>query len=291
MKLKNIYRIFFIILMIFSFSFKVTADSGWDSDYGGGFDFGGGYDSNSWDFDFDYGHDYDWDNDTTYHSSSSSSDDPFLGYIIMVLIIIMIVASIVQDIKPHNYQKPKYHFNDIPEDKFLKFFPNNTIEEFRNMALQNFIAVQNAWMNFDYDTLRKLCTDELYNSYITELNVLKLKSEQNIMNDFKCLELKLLNIKEENNIITLYFYLNITFFDYVVDKNKKVVRGNNLYKLNNHYYLHYVRNKTGEDKITNCPNCGAPLDKTTSQTCPYCGSVIIKEASNFVLSKKMKVDD
>ncbi len=279
MKFKNIYKIFFIIIMIFSFSFKVTADSGWDSDYGGGFDSGG----------FNYGGG--WDNDTTYHTSSSSSDNPYLGYIFTAFFIIWIIVCIAHDVKPHNYQKPKHGYHDLNEDEFNNFFPNNTIEEFKNMALQNFIAVQNAWMNFDYDALRKLCTDELYNSYITELNVLKLKENQNIMNDFQCLDIKLLNIREENNIITLYFYLNITFFDYVVDKNKKVVRGNNLYKLNNHYYIQYVRNKTGEDKITNCPNCGAPLEKTTSQTCPYCGSVIVKEASNFVLSKKMKVDD
>jgi len=39
-------------------------------------------------------------------------------------------------------------------------------------------------MNLDYEALSKLCTNELYNFYKADLEVLKLKNGQNIMSDF-----------------------------------------------------------------------------------------------------------
>ena len=39
--------------------------------------------------------------------------------------------------------------------------PGNTLSSLKTMAYDNFLKVQKAWMNFEYDKLRELCTDEL----------------------------------------------------------------------------------------------------------------------------------
>lgn len=294
MKLSKLKKIVFIFLLLFSFSFSVTADSGWDTDYGGGYDFGGGdYDYGGvYDYDYDYDYD-DYDYDTgnrTYNHNSVKDDNDFFQTIMFYLILALIIYSIFKDVVPSksNPKIKKIKYNDISLEQLQTYLPNEDMTNLKNMAINNFIKIQNAWSAFDYEALRKLCTDELYNTYITQLNVLKMKEQQNIMTDFKTLDIKLINIKKENDIVTLVFYLDIVFFDYVIDKSQKIVRGNNIYKVNNQYYLHFVKTKDTDDKMTNCPNCGAPIENVGSQTCTYCESVIIKESTNFVLSKKMK---
>ena len=40
-------------------------------------------------------------------------------------------------------------------------------------------------MEFDYDTLRKYLSDELFNTYKSQLKVLSAKKQRNIMHDFE----------------------------------------------------------------------------------------------------------
>ena len=35
-----------------------------------------------------------------------------------------------------------------------------------------------------------------------------------------------------------------------------------------------------------CPNCGAPVDINSSANCPYCDSTLVKDASDYAMSKK-----
>lgn len=170
-----------------------------------------------------------------------------------------------------------------------KLLPNEDLKSLKDMAYQNFIAIQNAWMNFEYDKLRELCTDELYNSYVSQLETLKLKNGQNIMSNFTVLDTKIIGANVENGNITLTVYLYVTFFDYVINTNtKEVTRGTKNAKLSNHYLMTFVKS-ADEEKDIKCPNCGAKVDINTSGECPYCNSTIVKKASKFVLSKKTKV--
>ena len=43
-------------------------------------------------------------------------------------------------------------------------------------------------------------------------------------------------------------------------------------------------NKLGD--VKKCPNCGAPVDIKASAICPYCDSTLVKDASDYVMSKK-----
>ncbi len=279
-------KIIFTLILSIVFCFTVIADSGWDTDYdSGGF---GGYDSGGYDYGggWDYD-DWDYDRPNNYHSSSSSSGGDVYT-LMMIFAVILIIVLLSTNRKNAYYSKSSTKFNDISNETLQKLLPTYTVEALKMEALQKFIDIQNAWTNFDYEKLRQLCSDELYNSYISELDVLKLKGNQNIMSDFSHNDIKLINIKEEQELITLYFYLDISFYDYVVDKDKKVVRGTDVHKINNRYYLRFTRSKNAVDKIKNCPNCGAPIKNMASQKCEYCGSTIVKSTTNLVLSKKNK---
>ena len=52
----------------------------------------------------------------------------------------------------------------------------------------------------------------------------------------------------------------------------------------------FVIKKGDAKSIKNCPSCGAPFEHNASGICEYCGSTIIKEADELVLSKKTNIN-
>ncbi len=279
------------------------ADSGWDSSYdsGGGWSSSGGYDS--------------WS--STSHSSSSGGGvfgpiSSIATFILLALIITVeqskksksykgippIENPALESINKHknsfkiknNKKKDKYciiGYNDIEQSKIDEFDSSVKIEEFKHQAFNIYKDIQEAWMNFDTDTIRKLTTDEIYNMYSSQLETLKLKHQKNIMKNIEYVDAKITNIKLSDDVISVVVFLRVKCLDYVInEKTNKTVRGSDSTRLDIQYLLTFVKSKTNNNNIEKCPNCGAPVDIVSSATCPYCNSTLVKDASNYVLSKK-----
>ena len=318
----NIIKILLIIVILiapFTVFFTVKADSGWDSDYdyggySGGYDYGG-YDYGGYDYDYD---DYDyggysggyssWWYDSGSHSGSSSGPFEFspMGFLLFILILAAIVLYVYWSVKSQNKLiKDNYiinpivdfsiinEFSDIDEDKIKTIFPDATIGYLKNIAYNNFVEIQKAWMDFDYDKLRSLCTDELYNSYLAQLETLELKNSQNIMSHFKLRKIIINDIVKNKKTITLSVVLCVSFLDYVVDKKtNQVTRGLKNQLITNNYKLTYVISSKIDNnkKELKCPNCGAKLTNKASNKCEYCDTVVVTESHEFVLSKKTNIN-
>ena len=219
--------------------------------------------------------------------------------ITMFIIIVIIIVAASKSKKP-NYGNTRYdnsnvmylntqQYADIEEAKVTALLPDESLGSLKNMAYKKFIAIQNAWSEFDYDKIRELCTDELYNSYISQLDTLKLKKGKNVMSDFEQNSIKITNVKEEAGNVIVTVYLNVSFYDYVINTvSGEVTRGTKQRKLTNNYILTFVKAK---GTVTNkCPNCGAPIKGNTSSKCEYCDSTIVTDAKDYVLSKKTNVN-
>lgn len=239
------------LTMIFGILIPTKADSGFDSSYDSG-------------------------------SSSSSGDNGSYSGSDKIYFLIVILF-ILFDIADYHYLKnPK----EISAEKFNALINDMTMEEMRQKAYNIYEKIQYAWSNFDYDTLKKLTTDELYNMYLSQLQTLKIKAQQNVMKDITREEIKIINIKEENNIINFQAFVKVTCYDYIIDKkNNNVLRGTDKQKLELTYLIDYVKDKNSQTKIT-CPNCGGEQDIITSEKCKYCDSVLVQNASDYVMSKK-----
>ena len=152
---------------------------------------------------------------------------------------------------------------------------------------KKFIAIQNAWMDFDYAALEKLCTRELYESYKSDLEILQSKGQKNIMSGFKQCAIDITDIKEENEMITVSIYLHMAFYDYVIDvKSGKEVRGKADWVHHNQYKIDFVISKNFDGK---CSNCGAEIHG--EKKCPYCSSPISNTYTDFVMSKKSRITE
>ena len=278
-----------LCLFIFIFGIRnVFADSGWDSSYDSGSSWSG---SDSWSSSSS------WDSDYSYGSSSSKGGDLSAGetFIIAIFLIGGMVVFVIVMSKPsptsgnnisssNNYS----YYKDISLEDLQKVLPNETLEDLKLKLYQKFKDIQDAWENFNYDALREMCTDELAESYISQLDTLKLKNGKNVMSDFNPIDIKITSAKLDNDLISVVVYANITFYDYVInEKTGEVIRGNKSRKVNNHYIMTFV---VANESITKCPGCGAELKMNTSGVCEYCRMKIVKNASDFVLSKKTNIN-
>lgn len=276
---------FIVIIGIVCFALSplnINADSGFDSSY----DSGGSFDSGS-----------------SFDSSSESSGDgsvfdliflvfrlfillwdinPLLAIIVFAVLIFLIIRFFKNIPTSTNSLSMTITSNRITEEQLSKYIPNIKLEEFLVDRYNDYLDIQNAWMEFDYDNLRKKLTDELYNQYEMQLDTLKIKNQKNVMKDFVLKDSAITNIEEDNNKLTLTMEMIVEFYDYITE-NDKVVRGNSARKITQHYEMTFVCSKKFS-KV--CPNCGAKLENAASNKCEFCGSIVTELSDEWVLSKK-----
>lgn len=309
-----------ITLLSFKYVENIEADSGWDTDY----DSSSSWDSgSSWDNDYDYDYDYDYGNDYSSSSSGSGSSSGssfckskncqniFYGIVLTIfglgilVYVIAIIASILKGIKRTtkriinifnpNKKKSKQlniekKYSLLSQEKANDIIPNFNIEEFNFKSYQIFYDVQIAWMEFYYDKLKELLTDELYNSYVMQLDALKVKNQKNVMKGFELIESKIFELKEENDKYIAKVCLNVKFYDYIENINtNKVLRGNSNKKINNIYILTFIKTKENSNNVNICPQCGTPVEGKVTSICEYCKSKLINETHDWVMSKKEKI--
>ena len=281
-------KIVYLLLVLFIGLFctigiiKVNADSGWDSSYdsGGGSDYGGSDWSSS-----------DWDSGSSGSSYSGNGNSSPASIIFAVIVFAVIFFIIYTKSKSTNTlgtgsESQDYQYTPISEEDVKAYIPDFNRNAFLDDVYNKFIEVQNAWTNFDYDKLRDLLSDELYNTYKMQLTSLKAKKQKNIMSDFEKVVCDITNVSAQNDVVTLNVVLEVSFFDYVVNNKDEVQRGSKDYKLLMTYDLTFV-STINKKKDNKCPSCGAELDETgVSDICPYCKSTIIKNSYNWVLAKK-----
>lgn len=271
------FLICLLVISILSFgilNLKPKADSGWDSSYdsGSSWDSGDSWDSGS-----------SWDSNSHYYSSSSSSGSPVSTIIIFIVIFIIIILA-ARSNKSSSIIPSNGDFSDVSDENLAKYGINK--EELKKIVYEKYVEIQNDWMEFNYNGLQNNLTDELYNTYMMQLDALKLKKQKNIMKDFKNLDCKIVSIKAENGLLNIETYLRVEMYDYVVDKDNKVVRGNDNNKIDIEYLITFVKTSSTDNKDVMCPNCGAKIDIVASSKCEYCGSVIVVDAKDYVMSKK-----
>ena len=282
LKKVTIYLILFLTLVVGANTIKITkvdADSGFDSSYdSGGSSWGGSSDS--------------WDSSSSWDSSDSSSGSgkPASLTSLMIVVVLFIVVFVIENeiSKLKTEKKQIIKSKDMDLDLISKIDPNLNLYEFKNEAFNIYKDVQEAWMNLDDGKIRTLTTDELYNMYSMQLDTLRVKNEKNIMKEINLVTASLTNLKIENNIETATVIMIVNCYDYIVDSQNKVVRGNDKNKIEITYELTYI--KSVGEKVNKCPNCGAEINDDNSTTCEYCRAIITRNTSKWVLSKKQSLN-
>ena len=172
------------------------------------------------------------------------------------------------------------------------------IEEFKAFAKTTFIKLQNAWTERDWEKVRVLESDKLFEQHKAQLQGYIDNNQINVIERIMVNEAHLYNFTQVQGKDTLTIDLKTRMADYIIDAStKKVIRGDKFKETYHIYRLTFVKTEKakapeGEEtdkkdekstKTTNCPNCGAPTEITSTGRCPYCHSVITTKEYDWVL--------
>lgn len=212
----------------------------------------------------------------------------FLGVFILAFIGVPICATIkgVNMLSGTKSKELLREYNDV-SDMELNNYGIQDKELIKQELYEKYKQIQIAWMNIDYNKMRPLLSDSLYNMYKSQLKTLELKKQKNLMGDFEYIDCKIIDINKNFNKLEIRIYLNVKMYDYVVDKNNKVLRGNDSRKIDIGYEITFEKSINKMPK--KCPNCGAPITNNASNECEYCDSTIVSDNHDWVMSKKICV--
>ena len=301
-KLKEIARIIILaIVLTFVASSRISiADVGSFEDYDSGSsswessDWG----SSSWDHDYDYG------SDSNYTYIGGGSSIPGIIIFIIVVAITMYVKSKQKD----NWQMPKQQFyqtqnyaykSEEAVEKEVKAVDELfNKEEFLSWSRDLFIKLQEAWTARDWSTIRVFETNELFEQHHKQLQDYIDRKQINKMERICVKSAQLADFKQTGDKDILTVILKSRMVDYIIDEETgKVLKGDKVTDRHSTYKLEFIRKtgvktKPGSNQIntTNCPNCGAPTQITSSGKCEYCGSVITTGEHSWALANLEKIE-
>ena len=170
---------------------------------------------------------------------------------------------------------------DVSTDKIYTFFSNENISSLKEKLFLKFVDYKTSYMNFDYNKLQNLCEINLYNYIVNQLNSLTNNGYVNISHTFVSKKIKIGDIHEEGNLIVIDLYLLVNYYDYYEDKNKNVVAGRKIEPIDDSLKIEYIITKN-KDNIT-CLNCGKKVYLEKEAPCPYCGTLVKIEATDYLI--------
>ena len=247
------------------------------------------------------------------YSGSSGDSDISLGTLVVIIIVIFIIIAISKAkdkkvTKMDDEVVPTYtvgnqnltmeNHDDEVSRRIKEHDKEFDIEEFKAFAKTTFIKLQNAWTERDWEKVRVLESDKLFEQHKAQLQGYIDNNQINVIERIMVNEAHLYNFTQVQGKDTLTIDLKTRMADYIIDAStKKVIRGDKYKETYHIYRLTFVKTEKakapeGEEtdkkdekstKTTNCPNCGAPTEITSTGRCPYCHSVITTKEYDWVL--------
>ena len=292
--IKNLTKILLLLTLVITacviLARPTTADVGYHSSYSGGSSSSGSSHSSSSHSSSSYS------SSGSSYSSSSSDGGGFVGVIGFIIIVAIMIA--ISNVKKPNINSTLHVVNQSTDNtnsveaQIRQEDPLFSAENFMAWSREVFIKLQNAWMDRKWDDIRPLESNELFEQHKGQLQYLIDHKQINMMEKICVRHTHLNSYRCDGDKEIIVMTLKAAMRDYTIEEeSKKVVQGNPNEDIYMVYTLTFMRKaglktKAGTDKVntTNCPNCGAPTDITSSGKCKFCGSVITTGEHDWVLS-------
>ena len=244
-------------------------------------------------------------------SSSGSSEIDEKTAIILVIAFLVIFVSvfglIIWCVKQPDKKSKKYKnippmFPYIATEQITEFIKQNDenfdTEQFLLWAKNIFITIQTAWAKRDWEKIRTIEKEELFEQHNTQLQEYIRLGRINIMENINVIDAYLHKLVIDENFENLTVSLRATMNDYIInEKNGKVLMGNKNEVFDTIYQMTFTRRKGIKTNLINglivnvCPHCGATVESASAGVCQYCGSVVHSGEFNWVLSNLESVDE
>lgn len=244
-------------------------------------------------------------------SSSGSSEIDQKTAIILVIAFLVIFVSVFgliiwcvkqPDKKSKKYKNipPMFPYNATEQiTEFIKQNDENfDTEQFLLWAKNIFITIQTAWAQRDWEKIRTIEKEELFEQHNTQLQEYIRLGRINVIENINVSNAYLHKLVIDDNYEHLTVSMFVTMNDYIIDeKSGKVLMGNKKEVFDTIYQLTFIRRKGIKTAFANgaianvCPHCGAAVNSASAGRCEYCGSIIHTGEFNWVLSDMEGVED
>lgn len=271
-----------------------SGDSDFDIDWGGSdSDWG----SSSWDDDDYSGGGGFWIiGDSSDYSEGSGRASCTSGDMMMVFVFIIIIVLILWFISrkaPHAPVITTVQRTDdsmlTPIDQYIaNADPAFSVSQMQTKINNLYVQLQDQWCAKDLEPLRPYLTDELYNQSERQLDELRRAHRTPHVERISVLGTDVRGVLQRDGMDHLIVELNTRITTYTTDdETGNIVAGDPGAEKFMTYEWDLCRTAglvSGSGTvITNCPNCGAPVNINKTAKCPYCDTVITVDEHDWVL--------
>lgn len=228
-------------------------------------------------------------------------ESPVLG---LIVVIVIIIAYRIMKKKSTSTEAINRSVNQQADNDFVfdnsstvaaqiqEIDPDFSSDKFIGFAREVFMKIQEAWTTKDWKPIRPFESETLFNQHKQQLDEYIRSKKTNVVEKITIKHCSLHEFRQDGDKEVLTVWLNALMRDYVIDdETKKVLESDP----NRDWYMKYemvfnrkagVKTDPGKkgNTITNCPNCGAPTEITSSGQCAYCGSIITNGEHDWVLT-------
>ena len=231
--------------------------------------------------------------------------DPSTGLIVLLIIVAIIIIRrrkqqkqstdttyINKNVNAEAESDITMDFSGIVAEQVRAIDPDFSSDKFIGFAREVFMKIQEAWTAKDWKIIRPFESENLFNQHKQQLDEYIRSGKTNVIEKIGIKHCSLHSFQQDGDKEVLTVWLNAIMRDYVIeDATKNVLESDP----NRDWYMKYelvfnrkagLKTEPGKkgNSITNCPNCGAPTEVTSSGQCTYCGSVITNGEHDWVLT-------
>ena len=180
---------------------------------------------------------------------------PFIIASILITIALFSISKQMNRVA-NNVNRTLYGFNahmlngykELDQSKASRIIDGIDVRKFNNKAYKIFYETKYSFTKFDLETLKQLVSDEIYNIYKMELDLLKEKEQREVFSNFELLSIKLIDLKEQEDNYFAKVCLNVKFYDYVENIiTHNILKGSKSSKVDEIYMLTLISNKDSDN--------------------------------------------
>ena len=178
----------------------------------------------------------------------------------------------------------------VRQKEFLTRHPEFRWEEFHNQVTQIFLKLQQAWTERDWSKARPHETDVLFRTHRFWIESYRRAGRINRLENIQIRQWQLSNIVLDAIYESVTLRIDASMIDVTVDDSgRHVLSGNRNTPRPFSEYWTFIRRvghkKACGDFISQCPSCGAPLDRINQAgVCEYCQTLVTRGDFDWVLS-------
>lgn len=213
------------------------------------------------------------------------------GFIILIIAIIVCVFMLTKLSKQEN------EYMEV-SNKYLKNIGKDyTKDQFASWAFQFYNQIILSVQHENYEYLRDVLADDLYNNYLISIKNAKDRNVKNIVEDMKPIFTKLVSLVIKDDLEIAKVWVKVSYLEYTMDITPsteenpikdRIIMGSKNHKLEKEYMLTLVKGRTEKESVA-CPNCGFITHIVSQNTCSRCGAVVVNRRYHWVLIGKEEI--